>query len=422
MTETAFIPNFFKLYNMLWKAALPFLRQNKRLKGEFEKRVQANHFQKADIWIQAASAGEAYLAVQMLKTFHPLQKTSILLTTTTAQGKEILESGVKKARLDANIQYQVEWFPFDIPKTAQKAVQKINPKVMVLLETEIWPALIHHLKKNNTQIFIANARMSDKSFKIYMATRFLWRHLRPHHVFATSIQDKKKYETLFKGAKANTISNIKFDCIEDNAVSQTLTKEIRQLIGSDTRLSILASIRKQEEKKAVRIIKDILAGFPGQVVGLFPRHMHRIDAWKRHLANHGISYQLKSDTTGLVAAKTVILWDTFGELKSACSIADVAFVGGSLVPLGGQNFIEPAIQGCATITGPFWDDFFWVKENIFHQKIVTKVANAQEVSKEIISHLHQPGSREKRKAAAIKFIQAHQGGTQKVCDAILKIL
>ena len=147
MTKCAFIPNFFKFYNILWGAALPFLKRHPRLAPTFERRINPVHLQPADIWIQAASAGEAYLSVSIIKALNPDRPVNILLTTTTDQGMEILTQALPPKKFSPRISLCIDIFPFDSPKAMNQAVQQVNPAVMVLLETELWPAHLYALKK-----------------------------------------------------------------------------------------------------------------------------------------------------------------------------------------------------------------------------------------------------------------------------------
>ncbi|WP_299981343.1 glycosyltransferase N-terminal domain-containing protein [Desulfobacula sp.] len=420
MTKNAFILNFFKLYNMLWKMSLPFLKKNRRLKSEFQKRITSFHHTKADIWIQAASAGEAYLAVTILQTLEPKIKAKVLVTSTTFQGIDILKTGLTGNNISKFIDLKIEWFPFDMPVTIKEAVKTINPCIMVLLETEIWPALFYYLKQNQSKIFIINARLSKKSFSHYLKTKFLWKHLAPDYILATSRQDAKRYRQIFEQATVNTMSNIKFESIGMDTPDSDTLEQIKKIIPQTLPLTILASVRRQEEKEVFLILKKILKMFPGQVVAVFPRHMHRVNTWKKRLTSQNLNFHLRSEITSSPASPGIILWDTFGELKTAYGFASVVFVGGSLKPMGGQNFIEPAIEGAVTVTGPYYDDFVWVKDDIFKKGIVIKKNNWKTVAETIIKALETPVNRSDRKRLAREFIEINQGGTEQACNKILK--
>ena len=130
MTKCAFIPNFFRFYNIMWRAALPFLRRNQRLSSTFDQRLNPAAFPKADIWVQAASAGEALLAVSILKHLCPRERTRILVTTTTSQGMEILNQGLfpdpGTASFSDRILLDLAYFPFDLPDVVAKVIQQVS--------------------------------------------------------------------------------------------------------------------------------------------------------------------------------------------------------------------------------------------------------------------------------------------------------
>ncbi|WP_457553430.1 3-deoxy-D-manno-octulosonic acid transferase [Desulfobacula sp.] len=420
MTGNAFILNFFKLYNMLWRLCLPFLKTNTRLKPEFDKRISCSHHSKADIWIQAASAGEAYLAANIMKKLSPKKKLNVLVTATTSQGIDILQARLTPRAISKSIDLKIEWFPFDMPDTIKKAIKIINPGIMVLLETEIWPALLYYLKQNQTKIFIINARLSKKSYNNFSATKFLWRSLAPDTIIATSNQDALRYERVFEGSMVDTMPNIKFESMDMDTPDVDTLDVIKKVLPQTLPLTIIASIRKTEEKQVLHIIQHILTHFPDQVVAIFPRHMHRIDAWKKRLISQNLNFHLRSKINFPLKNPGIILWDRFGELKAAYGFASVVFVGGSLKPLGGQNFIEPAIQGPVIVTGPYFDDFAWATNDIFKKGIVIKKKNGAEVAQTIIKTLKRPASKSKRRHLALEYLKLNHGGTLKACNEILK--
>lgn len=420
MTKKFFILNFFRLYNILWALVLPFLAKHNRLKPGFSKRVHMHHHRAADIWIQAASAGEAYLAVHLIKTLVPKKPTKILATTITQQGMDILKSQLTKTRLHPLIQLKIEWSPFDKPSIIKQAVHIIHPEIMILLETEIWPALLWYLKLNRTRIYIVNARLSAKSVSHYQKSIFLWKHLAPDMVLATSDLYADRYRQIFKTARVHTMSNIKFESMDSDQVdNDKACKQIETLLPESLPLTVLASIREPEEKDVLKILNAITTEYPDQVVAVFPRHMHRICAWEKHFKRHKLNYRLKSCISSPVKAPQIILWDTFGELKTVYPFARVVFVGASLKPLGGQNFIEPAITGAVTITGPYYDDFAWAADTI-NEHIIIKKDNWTQVKNAIVNALENPCDRSCRKQKAFDYILSRRGGTRTAWKQILK--
>ena len=419
MKQDRFIIYFLRLYNLVWKSILPFMKKNARLEQGFQKRTSASHFKKADIWIHAASAGEAYLAVHIIKAIDPELLIRVLVTTSTSQGRQILDSELKQSFHPPGLSIQTDWMPFDIPEVMEKTIFRINPSVMVLLETEIWPALLFYLKKNHSRIIIVNGRLSPGSFKIYKATKFLWSGLFPDRILATTIADMKRFRVLFKRSGINLMPNIKFENLLEESTEKN---ELGNILDGKSPFIILSSVRKQEEKDVEKILLYLTKRNPNLVTGLFPRHMHRVKAWKKRLSDSGLIFVLKSELTSPAPPGTIILWDTFGELKKAYAYADAAFVGGSLRPLGGQNFIEPAVSGVATVTGPFIEDFEWVGNGMFQNNTVCKANNYKEVAGYLLEEGTNNGNREKRKRAAKDYLLKKRGGAEKAASEILQYL
>ena len=422
MPKYSFILNFFKLYKILWLLAFPFLKKNRRLRAGFTKRRYAEHLAKADIWIQASSAGEAFLAVKTVEKLRPERLTKVLITSTTSQGIDILNSRLIKQNLYRLIDLEIDWFPFDCPETMKQAVKNINPSVMVLIETEIWPALFYYLKKNHTKILIINARLSRKSFNNYMKTKILWKHLSPDRILAVSDQDAERYRHLFNESIVSTMSNIKFECMEESVMDNRVIKKIRSFLPEQIPITILASVRKEEEKRVLLMVKYILQHYPYQIIAIFPRHMHRITEWKKTLKANHLQFYLRSKISKPVTHPGIILWDIFGELKQAYSLASIVFVGGSLRPLGGQNFLEPAAQGAVTVTGPYYDDFAWAGREIFDKGIVIKKKTWLSISRTIIQSLEIPVNRKKNLLLTKQYILSNQGGISQSCNEILNTL
>jgi 3-deoxy-D-manno-octulosonic-acid transferase len=290
---------------------------------------------------------------------------------------------------------------------------------MVLLETELWPALLHYLKENHTTVLIINGRLSDKSARHYRMTKWLWSRLAPDRILAISGSDARKFAQIFPAARVSVMSNIKFDRM---APPKPLDADLKKHLSPALPLSLLASIRQQEESRVLSLLQQLFVCFPRQVVALFPRHMHRVTAWQKHLKKTGVTVHLRSALPPLIAEPAIILWDRFGELGSAYELATAVFVGGSLRPLGGQNFIEPVMAGAFTVTGPHIDDFSWVGRTIFKKKLVVQCQNPEQIAKVMAGHLASPLDRSQLKQRAKHYLEQKQGGTATACQAICQAM
>ena len=409
-----------RLYNLGWSLILPALRLNKRLQEGIEQRLfRKNLPGTADLWLQAASVGESFLAGELIEQLKLRPPVKVLVTTNTSQGFEILEQAIEKAAsINTYRTISTAYFPFDHPRIMEKAVKHICPKVMVLLEAELWPAHLLALKKYNCKIIVVNGRMTAKSLKRYRWRSSLWYQLRPHKILAISKADAKRFGTLFGTERVSLMPNIKFDRLIPAPGRTNGPNPLKPIIAPKSKLLVFGSVRQQEEKYIEKIIIQILGRHPELIIGLFPRHAHRGKYWKQVLSKHNLAWQMRSDTVKSVEAGTVILWDTYGELASAYKLCTAAFVGGTLVPLGGQNFLEPLINGIPTVIGPWWENFAWVGRDILTQGLIKIASDWKQTVDMLDAMLKDPGPHEKLRRAAQRYISDRQGGTAIACQAI----
>jgi 3-deoxy-D-manno-octulosonic-acid transferase len=411
-----------RLYDFIWRLCIPLLRFNARLKDGYDSRCSGNNLKPADIWIQAASAGEAYLAWSLLENLKPDHPLNILITTNTRQGLDIIKKAINAIAPDKQrISADCAFIPFDRPVIMEGAVSKINPKLMILLETEIWPGLLFALKKSKRKIMIINGRLTHKSLRRYMLWPSFWRALRPDKILAISEADAKRFAELFGKDAVQTMNNIKFDRL--NTMVENKNNPLKTFLPKASPVLVLGSVRKEEEKQIINIMTDIHLEIPETIIALFPRHMHRIDFWKHALDRLNVNWTLRSELSEKPLDNgTIVLWDTFGELNLAYALAKAVFVGGSLAPLGGQNFLEPMIFGITPVIGPFWENFTWVGEDIFKQGLAIKADNWQSVVSELADQLQGPIPDEQHQKAAICYITDRKGGTAQSCGLIMEEL
>ena len=413
----------FGLYNLLWCCVLPWLRLNHRLAEGYQQRRLKKMLPAADIWIQAASVGESYLALEIIKTLMVPRAVKILVTSNTSQGIDILNLALaNRGKTKEAIHVSVGYFPFDKPALMRKAVGAIRPAVMVLLETEIWPGLLRALNQHHCKTIIVNGRLTDKSLKRYLLWPSVWQELRPYRVLAISPSDANRFAQLFGPDGIEVMPNIKFDRLASATTSLADENPVKIIVPRATPFVVLASVRRQEEPLAKKIVQKLLHKRPQAVIGLFPRHLHRIQAWQEILNHAGIRWSLRSETKTQVTAGTVVLWDTFGEMLPAFKLCQSAFVGGSLAPLGGQNFLEALVSGVRPVIGPSWENFSWVGDEIVDSGLLRIAPNWQEVAACLLRDLDRPSSREDVINRAMEFIKAHQGGTAEACQEIAACL
>jgi 3-deoxy-D-manno-octulosonic-acid transferase len=259
----------------------------------------------------------------------------------------------------------------------------------------------------------------------------------PNKILAISENDARRFADIFSPCLAQipdnqprtsnvenrtikTMPNIKFDQISVDPPLKYVQNPLAKYFKPKPPLIVLGSVREQEEDKIRWLIKKIISSHPRTIIGLFPRHMHRLDAWKQFLSQKKINWILRSELKGQITSSVVVIWDKFGELLPAYALARSVYVGGSIVPCGGQNFLEPISQGVIPCIGPFWDNFKWVGQEIIQQNLVIQVNDIQE----LYAELTRAGSisRDKVYAKFQEYIQDKKGGTDIVCFEITRIL
>lgn len=413
----------FSLYNLAWSTAIPFLKRKPRISDGFRQRLLDDELPtKADIWIQSASAGEAYLTAEILANLDVMKPMTLWLTTNTRQGLDILEQTRDKLRTEKpGLKICVSFTPFDKPTIMEKAVRLVRPKLMVLVELEMWPGLLRSLKENRSKILIVNGRLTQKSLDRYLLFPSLWTALAPDEICAMSDDDAQRFSRLFPESVIRVVPNIKFDRIapipdqiEDNPLA-ALFKTPRPLV-------VLGSVRQEEENQVDLIIRKIIHENPEVTVLLFPRHMHRIQAWSNRLDDMGITWRTRSRLSDCVTTDQVILWDRFGELSQAYALAQAAFVGGSLAPLGGQNFLEVLQCGLIPVSGPHWSNFSWVGEDIIKHGLLIIEHTWEHVSNRLLAHVDSAIPRDIVRQKALHYLDTMKGGTRKTCERILDLM
>lgn len=389
---------FLKIYGMLWRVLPPFLRRNKRLAdGWEERRVPVDWLahvpwamrerRGCDIWLQAASGGEARLALAVLEALP--ERTSgidsgdnawrVLLITWTRQGRDVLEAGA--ARIGASrrdMLCAVRFAPLDEPATALRALELAEPRVLALLETELWPGLMAACRESGIPLAVLNGRMTKASYECYRMLRNVLRDMPPRRILAMCREDLSRFFGIFDGAgnppcRLELMPNIKFDLAagalegECQAAAEPLPEmacngDLRLLFG-DAPLALFASIREQEESRICPRILELCRKNPACVIVLAPRHMHRVDAWRTRFYDLGISCVMASSLNAdapceALSPQTVVLWDRFGDLPRLYAAADAVYVGGGFGQ-GGQNFLEALAGGVVPCVGPRLGNFLW---------------------------------------------------------------
>ena len=389
---------FLKAYGMLWRVLIPFLRRNKRLAdGWEERRVPVDWLahvpwamrerRGCDVWLQAASGGEARLALAVLEALPERASGTgardnawrVLLITWTRQGRDVLEAGVARiGALRRDMLCAVRFAPLDEPATALRALELAEPRVLALLETELWPGLMAACRETGVPLAVLNGRMTNTSYECYRVLRNVLRDMPPRRVLAMCGEDLSRFCGIFDGAgnppcRLELIPNIKFDLALhtlDRACQSAAEPLPEMACGGNLRLlfgtaplALFASTREQEENRLCPRILELRRKNPACVIVLAPRHMHRVEAWRSRFYDLGIPCVLASSLNAdapceSLAPEAVVLWDRFGDLPHLYAAADAVYVGGGFGQ-GGQNFLEALAGGVVPCVGPRLGNFLW---------------------------------------------------------------
>ncbi|MGE4299849.1 MAG: 3-deoxy-D-manno-octulosonic acid transferase [Desulfovibrionaceae bacterium] len=420
---------FATAYNLLWTAALPLLYAgSKRLRPGFGDRLVPADWASGptDLWIQAASVGEAYLAWDLLKALPEGRACNVLVTSCTSQGIGVIDRAVAWCRVHKpSVLVRRAYLPFDMPCRMRKALRLARPRLLVLLETELWPGMLLEAHKARVPVVVVNGRMNSRSLAGYLAAGDFFKAVSPTAVCAISEKDAQRFATLFPDATVSAMPNMKFGRILDTGPMAFDANPLSGCIAPGAPFLVLGSVRAEEEPQVRDLIFRILHERPTTIIGVFPRHMHRVEAWAGWLNASAYPWTRRSDMRlrGDVAAPgTVVLWDTIGELQAAYALARAAFVGGSLRPLGGQNFLEPLTQGLVPCIGPHWSNFSWVGREIIDAGLVKEAQNVEELADLLIKGMKRPLPPAKVIARMEKYLAPHQGGAQTACACMLRHL
>ena len=282
------------------------------------------------------------------------------------------------------------------------------------METEIWPNLVHACRARATPIYLANARLSEKSFAGYRRVGSLTLHtLRSFNAIAAqSVADAQRFKAL--GAVNVAITgNLKFD-VAPSPVQRMLGEHLRECFGA-RRVLLAASTREGEE---LLLINNKLYDIPGALLVIVPRHPQRFDDVAALLDHHHISYQRRSANEAVGNETRVLLGDTMGEMIAYYAACDIAFIGGSLLPLGGQNLIEACAMGKPVLIGPHTHNFAEATEQAITAGAAVRVMDAADLQRKAVALLDSPKVTERMSAAALAFSNQHRGATVRLLELI----
>jgi 3-deoxy-D-manno-octulosonic-acid transferase len=362
------------------------------------------------IWVHAVSVGEtrgAQALVQRLRSDYPAH--SLLLTHTTPTGRAVSEELFGR---------DVErcYLPYDFPFTMRRFLAHYQPALCVLMETELWPNLLNECARRGVPVVLANARLSPRS--LAKSLRFA-RLARPavaqiSRILAQTEADAQRFREL-GAATLSVTGNIKFDA-EVPPSQLALGARFRDWIGARP-VFLCASTRDGEEA----LILDALAADPlpaDTLVVIVPRHPQRFDDVAQLLRLRGMTVQRRSEARPIEGGTRVLLGDSMGELLAFYRCADIAYVGGGLLPFGTHNLIEACAVGCPVLLGPHTFNFAEAAEGAIAQGAARSVVDAADLVRTASRLLDDAALRTAMAQAALRFAEMHRGATRRTLDEL----
>ena len=358
------------------------------------------------IWLHAVSVGETRAAlplIQQLQTRYPQHQ--ILLTHMTPTGRDTGEELFGDSVLHG-------YLPYDFPCAVRRFLKHFKPAIGLLMETEIWFNLIHACNTSRIPVLLINARLSEKSARKYAKFAQLTQESLQglSAIAAQTDVDAARLSAL--GAKHIQITgNLKFDISPPRSAIE-LGQVLRQQFGEGRPIFLAASTREGEETLLLDVVQH--TDIPDLLTVIVPRHPQRFDAVAALLDKHGIRYQRRSANQAVLPQTQVVLGDSMGEMFAYYSACDIAFIGGSLLPLGGQNLIEACALGKPVLLGPHTYNFAEVSELAVAAGAAIRVQNADELLTQVAVLSQDKHKQQKMGQAGLDFSRQHQGATERV--------
>ncbi len=408
------------IYSVLLAAVLLFstpywvfqmVRQGKYRKGLSERLgvvpPRLRNSAQPSIWLHAVSVGEVLAVSELVRGLRAdFPEHRVVVSTTTDTGQKLAA-----ARFGAE---DVFYFPLDFAAFIRKYVSALRPELVVIAETEFWPNFLRMARISGARIAVVNARISDRSLPGYRRWRWLLRPvLQKIDLFlAQTAEDARRLAEI--GAPADRISvsgNLKFDIPAPSAPA--ILGQLQTVLSGAGAGPILVcgSTVDGEEPLLVQAFKSVLVVYPAAVMLLAPRHPERFGEVALTLAQSQVNFWRRTTWNGAPLSAGVLLVDSIGELSSLYGLADLAFVGGSLVPRGGHSIIEPAQHGVAILVGPHTENFRDIV-TLFQNRNAVRIVAPSELASAFLDLLGSDSERHALGKRALETFTSQRGATR----------
>jgi len=416
-----------RLYSLLLYIALPFLllrlawrsRRAPAYRERWGERlgVYGEHPMRADIWVHAVSVGEIQAAQPLIK--HLLDRypdAGVMVTTTTPTGSErvrsLFEDGVRHV-----------YTPFDLTPIMNRFLAAVRPRLVVVMETEIWPNMLCACERHGIPVVLANARLSARSAQGYARLGSFSRETlaRFKAIGAQDANDAARFRAL--GAPEDRVQvtgSIKFDARQPGSVLEQ-AEVLRRVWDIQRPVWVAASTHEGEEEQVLSAHREVLKHLPRALLVLVPRHPERFDRVAALVERQGFGSARRSSGDPFREGVSVYLGDTMGELPVFLAAADAAFIGGSLVPIGGHNLLEAAAVGVPVAVGPQVFNFAKITELLVSEGAAVQVADEKELARCMWEWLGDAAARARVGEQGRRVVQANQGALRRLLDLLERI-
>ena len=362
------------------------------------------------IWVHAVSVGEVRAAVPLVKALRErFVDSPIVVTTMTPTGADCV-----RQVLDGTATHS--FVPYDLPIFIRAFLHRARPTIAVFMETELWPNILHMCHQQGVPVVIANARLSQRSLLGYRRIGALTRDMlqKVAMVAAQSRPDAGRFSELgINPARLSVAGNVKFDLTVSPDI-KLHGRELRAKLGGSRPVWIAASTHEGEEAEVLHAHQRILRHHADALLLIAPRHPPRFARVRQLIADMGLSVANRTQTDELDPAVQVMVVDTMGELLAFYAAVDVAFVGGSLVPTGGHNMLEPAAVGVPVLTGPQIFNFVEISARLHAAGAAFTVHDETELAGRLCQWFSDPVVRREVGLAGIEVVQSNRGAVDRI--------
>jgi 3-deoxy-D-manno-octulosonic-acid transferase len=415
------------LYNLLIYLAAPiaFLAQVMRglgdpdcRQGRWQRFGLGEGLPDGSIWVHAVSVGEVQASAPLVRALlqrYPARR--LVLTTVTP-------TGAARARSLFGDAVALRYLPFDLPGSVRRFFERVKPSIAIIMETELWPNLLAECNRRGIPLLLASARISPRSVRRYRRLASLFGELLSKGIIvaAQSEADAQRFRSIGANpARTHVTGNIKFDIVVDPDVCRQ-GGSWRETQAGGRPIWVAGSTHEGEERLVLDAHAKVCAEHAAALLVLVPRHPNRFAEVAALLDQRGVSWVSRSSGKAVRPETGVVLGDTMGELMMFYAAADVAFVAGSLVPVGGHNLLEPIAVGASAVTGPHNFNGEEIYRKLVEAGVVMTVADADELSAAVAGLLADAARRRELGECGRRVVEENRGALDRLLALVGLVL